>query len=66
MANLSLKKGDIIKLVDGCTGNTAFMSSYVIGEKNGIIGKFPCECVYIVPTINKPSPQLMVSKRTNL
>ncbi|XP_058809187.1 myosin-VIIa-like [Phymastichus coffea] len=57
--HLSLRKGDIIKLVDGCNGHTVLTCSYVIGEKNGVRGKFPCECVYVLQTIIKPSLKSM-------
>ncbi|OXU26252.1 hypothetical protein TSAR_006991 [Trichomalopsis sarcophagae] len=56
--NLGFKKGDIIKLTDGCTGNDIITSQWSTGEKLGVKGKFPSECVYVLPINEKPSPQL--------
>ncbi|XP_008207626.1 myosin-VIIa [Nasonia vitripennis] len=56
--NLGFKKGDIIKLTDGCTGNDIITSQWSTGEKLGVKGKFPSECVYVLPITEKPSPQL--------
>lgn len=56
---LSLKRGDLIKLHD-CTGAAIMASAWGCGEKNNNqIGEFPCECVYVLPTITKPTAAII-------
>lgn len=59
----SLKKGEVIRLSDGCNGNNIMTSAWAIGESNKIEGKFPCDCVYVIPTIEEPSQHIIVRRQ---
>lgn len=61
---LSFEKGDVIQLIDGCTGSMVMTSIWGSGQKGGIKGKFPCEYVYVLPTMDKPLPKIIVSLKT--
>ena len=58
---LPMQRGDLIKLIGDCNGYTIMTSAWGYGEKNGIRGDFPSECVYVLPTITKPSLGIVVS-----
>lgn len=57
---LSFKKGDLITL-ESDTGETVLNSGWCYGicERTGRKGDFPAECVYVLPTITKPSADTM-------
>ena len=63
---LSFKKGDLITL-ESDTGETVLNSGWCYGicERTGRKGDFPAECVYVLPTITKPSADTMVSCLTD-
>ena len=56
-----MQRGDMIKLVGECNGYQIMSSAWGFGEKDGIRGDFPSECVYVLPTITKPTPAIIVS-----
>ncbi|KAK0093858.1 hypothetical protein PV326_012464 [Microctonus aethiopoides] len=56
---LSLHRGDLVKLIGSCCGYTLINSSWGYGEHNGRQGEFPSECVYILPTMTKPSQAII-------
>ncbi|XP_052782593.1 myosin-VIIa-like isoform X3 [Mya arenaria] len=57
---LSFQKGDLIVLVQQ-NGETVMNSGWCIGEcvRTGKQGDFPAECVYVLPTITKPPPEIL-------
>ncbi|WAR27663.1 MYO7A-like protein, partial [Mya arenaria] len=57
---LSFQKGDLIVLVQQ-NGETVMNSGLCIGEcvRTGKQGDFPAECVYVLPTITKPPPEIL-------
>lgn len=59
---LSFKKGDLI-ILENDTGETVVNSGWCFGtcERTGKKGDFPAECVYVLPTIAKPTSDTMVS-----
>ena len=59
---LSFSKGDLIVL-DQDNGEVVMNSGWCYGEcsRTGRRGDFPAECVYVLPTITKPSPEILVS-----
>jgi myosin VIIa len=60
---LTFQKGDLIVLEQD-TGSQGFVnSSWCYGEclRTGLHGDFPAECVYVLPTITKPPPEILVS-----
>ena len=59
---LSFKKGDLI-ILESDTGETVLNSGWCSGicERTGKKGDFPAECVYVLPTIVKPSSDTLVS-----
>ncbi|XP_034941710.1 myosin-VIIa-like [Chelonus insularis] len=64
-STLSFRKGDIIKLMGSCTGYTLMYSLIGYGELNGNIGEFPSECVLILPTMSKPSSEIVEILKTD-
>ena len=62
---LSFRKGDLI-ILERDTGETVMNSGWCYGlcERTGRNGDFPAECVYVLPTISKPSPDTLVSTPT--
>lgn len=59
---LSFKKGDLI-ILESDTGETVLNSGWCYGicERTSKKGDFPAECVYVLPTIAKPSADSLVS-----
>ena len=59
---LSFKKGDLIVLEQE-NGEAVMNSGWCYGEcvRSGRKGDFPAECVYVLPTITKPPPDILVS-----
>ncbi|XP_069105456.1 myosin-VIIa-like isoform X1 [Argopecten irradians] len=57
---LDFTKGDLIVL-DQQNGETVMNSGWCVGEnvRTGVKGDFPAECVYVLPTINKPPPEIL-------
>ena len=58
---LSFQKGDLIVLVQQ-NGETVMNSGWCVGEcmRSQRKGDFPAECVYVLPTITKPPPEILV------
>ena len=58
---LSFRKGDLIHLGDNEQGEDVMNSGWCFGqsEKTSAKGDFPAECVYILPTITKPSHEVI-------
>ena len=59
---LSFRKGDLIHLGDNEQGEDVMNSGWCFGqsEKTSAKGDFPAECVYILPTITKPSHEVIM------
>ncbi len=59
---LSFMKGDLI-ILEQENGEAVMNSGWCYGEcaRNGRRGDFPAECVYVLPTITKPPPEILVS-----
>ncbi|XP_070539316.1 myosin-VIIa-like [Ptychodera flava] len=57
---LSFQKGDLI-ILEQENGDSALNSGWCLGEneRTGKIGDFPAECVYVLPTITKPPPDIV-------
>ncbi|XP_064639535.1 myosin-VIIa-like isoform X2 [Lineus longissimus] len=57
---LSFQKGDLI-ILDQENGETVMNSGWCYGEcsRSGLRGDFPAECVYVLPTITKPPPEIL-------
>ena len=64
-AFLSFRKGDLIQL-DNDDGEDVMKSGWCYGTctRTGAHGDFPAECVYVLPTINKPTQDILVSSHT--
>ncbi|XP_069105454.1 myosin-VIIa-like isoform X2 [Argopecten irradians] len=58
---LEITKGDLIVL-DQQNGETVMNSEWCVGEnvRTGKKGDFPTMCVYVLPTINKPPPEILI------
>ena len=58
---LTLQKGDLIVL-ENETGESVLNSSWCKGtcERTGKTGDFPTETVYVIPTLDKPTSEIMV------
>lgn len=52
---LQYKKGDLITLLQDCTGETLMNATWGHGACNGQEGLFPTEQVYILPTLSIPT-----------
>ena len=59
---LSFHKGDLI-ILEQDRGETVMNSGWCYGEctRTSRRGDFPAECVYVLPTITKPPPEILVS-----
>ena len=59
---LSLKKGDLVVLAS--EGADSYGTGWCFGEndRTGKHGDFPAECVYLLPTMNKPPIEILVLK----
>ena len=59
---MSFRKGDLITL-DTETGEDVMKSGWCYGkcERTNAKGDFPAECVYVLPSITKPRPAIVVS-----
>lgn len=58
---LQFKKGDLITLKNGLTGENLINSSWGYGECNNKIADFPTDHVYILPTLSKPPGDILVA-----
>ncbi|CAG5130121.1 unnamed protein product, partial [Candidula unifasciata] len=58
---LALKKGDLIVIDSTSSGETVLTSGWCSGENTSTKkkGDFPTECVYVLPTIIKPSEEIL-------
>lgn len=58
---LTLQKGDLIILQQ--ESSEAYSTGWCFGEndRTGKKGDFPAECVYLLPTMNKPPTEILVS-----
>lgn len=58
---LTMNQGDLIVLGDGYTGETVETESWCVGQlaKNGCVGQFPTENIYVLPALSPPSPTLL-------
>ncbi|XP_072936296.1 myosin-VIIa-like [Epargyreus clarus] len=56
---LQYKTGDLITLLQDCTGETLMHSTWGHGLCNGNEGLFPTEQVYILPTITMPTNSIL-------
>ncbi|KAL0848961.1 hypothetical protein ABMA28_013349 [Loxostege sticticalis] len=64
---LQYKKGDLITLLQDCTGETLMNSTWGHGVCNDQEGLFPTEQVYILPTMTAPSTTILeVFKKGNI
>jgi hypothetical protein len=61
---LILKKGDVIELEVGHTGESVMSSEWSEGmcERTKQKGCFPVESVYVLPAIQRPTSDILVSK----
>lgn len=57
---LNLKKGDLIHLLNGVTGEEVVSSTWGYGECNGKHGNFPTEYVHILPVLASPPKQIQL------
>ena len=59
---LNLQRGDLI-LLENETGETVMTSSWCNGtcDRTNKTGDFPCEAVYVIPTLDKPTTEIMAS-----
>ena len=59
---LSFAKGDLIVL-DQDTGEHVMTSGWAhgINDRSKLKGDFPADCVYVLPTVTKPPPEIVVS-----
>ncbi|XP_060573750.1 myosin-VIIa-like isoform X3 [Ruditapes philippinarum] len=57
---LNFQKGDLIVLLQQ-NGETVMNSGWCVGEcvRSQRKGDFPAECVYVLPTITKPPPEIL-------
>lgn len=64
---LEYKKGDLITLLQDCTGETLTNATWGHGMCKGKEGLFPTEQVYILPTITMPSASILETfKKSNI
>ena len=59
---LSFQKGDLI-ILENETGEAVMTSGWCKGtcERTGKQGDFPSEAVYVLPTMDQPSAEILVS-----
>lgn len=60
---LAFKHGDLLLLAEGITGEALRKNQFVRGEntRTGLQGNIPVELVYVLPTITKPTMEIMVN-----
>jgi hypothetical protein len=60
---LTFKKGDLLTLTEDSSGETVLTQPFATGEnvRTGARGDFPTEAVYVLPTITKPTSEILVS-----
>lgn len=58
---LAFKKGDLIALKNGLTGEALMSATWGYGECQGSVGDFPTEQVYILPAITQPPADILVA-----
>lgn len=56
---LALKRGDLINLKSGITGEILMTSTWAYGECSGKTGDFPTEYVHILPTLTQPPASII-------
>lgn len=56
---LTMKKGDLITLINDCNGESLMTTTWGNGECNGSQGLFPTDLVYTLPTMTQPSQNLL-------
>uniref|UniRef100_A0A915BGX9 Myosin-VIIa n=1 Tax=Parascaris univalens TaxID=6257 RepID=A0A915BGX9_PARUN len=58
---LAFKHGDLLLLPEGITGEALRKNQFVRGEntRTGLQGNIPVELVYVLPTITKPTVEIM-------
>uniref|UniRef100_A0A0M3IWC5 SH2 domain-containing protein n=1 Tax=Ascaris lumbricoides TaxID=6252 RepID=A0A0M3IWC5_ASCLU len=58
---LAFKHGDLLLLAEGITGEALRKNQFVRGEntRTGLQGNIPVELVYVLPTITKPTMEIM-------
>jgi hypothetical protein len=61
---LELKKGDVIELGVGSSGESVMSGEWGEGlcERTQKKGYFPMESVYVLPAIQRPTSDILVSK----
>lgn len=61
---LILKKGDVIELEEGKVGESVMSGEWGEGkcERTRMKGCFPVESVYVLPAIERPTSDILVSK----
>ena len=61
-AFLGFKKGDLIHM-ENAEGDDVIKSGHCYGEciRTRTKGDFPAECVYVLPTISRPTAEVLVS-----
>lgn len=64
LSYLQLNKGDLITLDDHCKGNTIMNGGWGSGycERTRKHGDFPFESVSVIPTMSKPTDDLLVTQ----
>uniref|UniRef100_A0A1I8GE52 Myosin-VIIa n=1 Tax=Macrostomum lignano TaxID=282301 RepID=A0A1I8GE52_9PLAT len=57
---LNFQKGDLL-ILEQSNGETVMNSGWCYGEnyRTGLKGDFPAECVYVLPLLTRPSPQIL-------
>lgn len=63
---LAFKKGDLIELKNGLNGEMLLTATWGFGECNGKRGDFPTEYVYILPTLTRPSSEVLVAFKKDI
>lgn len=59
---LNFKKGDLVQLDHNTTGDYVLTNNWARGEniRSGERGDFASEHVYVLPTLSKPSNEILV------
>ena len=65
-AFLSFRKGDLIVL-ENEDGDDFMKTGWSYGrcERTHARGDFPAECVYVLPTLNRPPNEVLVSRQSS-
>jgi myosin-7 len=58
---LAMQKGDLIVLQQDSTEAYATGWCYGENDRTGKKGDFPADCVYLLPSMNKPPAEILVS-----